>query len=123
MAVAGRLPRWTEWWHPEEVARLLPDPSVREAVAAEQPSLPLAFYEQVLPQPGHRGHAVFGYLLFGPPYEAQAADAVERGWLVEHEPGLHLHHVIDPDSVARRLVAMTQRLLPSSACSPSRLHS
>ena len=110
-AVAGRLPPWTEWWDEQEVARLFPDPQARAAISAEQPRLPLDYYQQQIPTPaGWNDGVACGYLLFGPPYDRQAAEAVERGWLVEREPGLHLHQIVDPDSVTARLIAMSRRL-------------
>lgn len=110
-AVAGGLPPWTQWWDAQDTAPLFPDPQTRAAISAEQPRLPLAYYEQQLPTPaGWNDGVACGYLLFGPPYDEQAANAVERGWLVEREPGLHLHQIVDPGSVTARLIAMSERL-------------
>ncbi len=47
----GRLPPWTEWWEEQDVAPLFPNPQSRVAVTAEQPRLPLAYYEQDVPVP------------------------------------------------------------------------
>lgn len=115
-AVAGCLPPWTQWWDERDVAPLFPNPRVRAAISAEQPHPPLAYYEQELPESfGWNDGAAFGYLLFGGPYAKQAADAAERGWLVEHEPGLHLHQIVDPDAVADRLIAMSRQLWTATA--------
>jgi len=106
----GRLPPWTEWWDEQDVAPLFPDPQTRAAVTAEQPRLPLAYYEQAVPVPVGWDSQPCGYLLFGPPYDEVAADARSRGWLVEELPGQHLHQIVDPDSVADRLITMAERL-------------
>jgi hypothetical protein len=105
----GRLPRWTTWWPEDDVARLFPDPQTRSAVSAEQPRLPLSYYEQQIPVPAGWDDRPCGYLLFGPPYDRMAQDARERGWDVEQTPGGHLHQLVDPDTVAARITVMTDR--------------
>ena len=108
-ATDGRLPRWTTWWGEDDVARLFPDPQTRSAVSADQPRLPLSYYEQQIPVPAGWDDRPCGYLLFGPPYDDMAQDARERGWDVEQIPGGHLHQLVDPDAVAARIAAMTRR--------------
>jgi len=105
----GRLPPWTTWWDEDDVALLFPDPQTRSTVSAEQPRLPLSYYEQQIPVPGGWDNRPCGYLLFGPPYDRMAQEARERGWDVEQVPGRHLHQLADPDTVAARIVAMTGR--------------
>lgn len=89
---------------------MFPDWEIRAAVTAEQPRLPLAYYEQLVPVPAGWSDQPCGYLLFGPPYDEVAADARHRGWLVEELPGQHLHQIVDPDGVADRLITMAERL-------------
>jgi Alpha/beta hydrolase family len=105
----GRLPQWTTWWDEDDVALLFPDLQTRSTVSAEQPRLPLSYYEQQIPVPGGWDNRPCGYLLFGPPYDRMAQEARERGWDVEQVPGRHLHQLVDPDTVAARIVAMTGR--------------
>lgn len=109
LATGGRLPQWTTWWSEDDVARLFPDRRTRSTVAAEQPRLPLSYYEQQLPVPAGWDRRPCGYLLFGPPYDRMADEARERGWDVDELPGGHLHQLVAPDAVAARLVAMTAR--------------
>jgi len=102
----GLLPRWTDWWDEADVAPLFPDPATREALTGEQPRLPLAYYQEQVPVPdGWQDHRC-AYLLFGPPYDAQAREARERGWAVRSIPGEHLHQVVDPGGVARCLLEL-----------------
>jgi hypothetical protein len=96
----GRLPGWTSWWDDAEIAPMFPDAATRRAVEAEQPRLPLAYYEQPVPAPAGWDDRPCGYLLFGPPYDEVAADARGRGWPVEHVAGRHLHQLVDPGAVA-----------------------
>src|SRR5262249_26789112 len=42
----GRLPQWTAWWDGSDMAPLFPDAQTREAVSAEQPRLPLSYWEE-----------------------------------------------------------------------------
>jgi pimeloyl-ACP methyl ester carboxylesterase len=109
-AHAGRLPPWTQWWDEEDVAALFPDASSRATICAEQPRLPLAYYEQTVPAPTGWDDRPCGYLAFGPTYAAEQGSARERGWLVESLPGNHLHLVVDPDTVTGVLLTMLQEL-------------
>lgn len=108
----GRLPPWTDWWDEADVAPLFPDPQTRAAVSAEQPRLPLAYYDRAVPVPAGWDAVPCGYLVFGPPYDELAAEAGQRGWPVEEIAGQHLHTIVDPDGVAERLIDMSHRLVP-----------
>jgi hypothetical protein len=108
-AIDGRLPPWTTWWDEGDVAALFPDPQTRSRVSAEQPRLPVSYYEQQIPVPDGWDNQPCGYLLFGPPYDRMAQESRERGWDVDHAPGRHLHQLVDPDTVTARVVAMTDR--------------
>jgi pimeloyl-ACP methyl ester carboxylesterase len=109
-ASGGLLPRWTDWWDEEEVAPLFPDPQTRQAVTEEQPRLPLSYYEASVPVPAGWDVRPCAYLLFGPPYDEAATEAHGRGWIVEQLPGGHLHQLVDPDGVARSLLAIADQL-------------
>jgi hypothetical protein len=65
----GRLPQWTAWWDEADIAPMFPDPRTRASVSAEQPQLPLSYYEQHIPVPDGWDKRPCGYLLFGAPYE------------------------------------------------------
>lgn len=96
----GRLPRWTDWWDEQDVAPMFPGPKIREVITAEQPRLPLAYYQEQVPVPDRWDDHPCAYLLFSPPYHDQANQARERGWTVRSLPGEHLHQIVDPDGVA-----------------------
>jgi pimeloyl-ACP methyl ester carboxylesterase len=106
----GLLPRWTDWWDEEQVAPLFPDQATRQAVSEEQPRLPLSYYEASVPVPAGWDAQPCAYLLFGPPYDELADEAGERGWIVERLPGAHLHQLVDPDGVARLLLAIADQM-------------
>jgi pimeloyl-ACP methyl ester carboxylesterase len=110
-AADGLLPRWTDWWDEDEVAPLFPDQATRQAVTEEQPRLPLAYYQASVPVPAGWGDAQpCAYLLFGPPYDELASEARGRGWIVEQLAGRHLHQLVDPDGVARALLAIADQM-------------
>lgn len=107
MAVNGMLPRWTDWWDESDIAPMFSDPAMRQKIVAEQPTLPLSYYEQRIPVPDGWDDQPCSYLLFGPPYDDIAADARERGWRTAHLPGAHLHQIIDPVGTARHILELT----------------
>jgi hypothetical protein len=107
IAAEGRLPQWTTWWEESAVAPLFPDPRTRSLVSAEQPRLPLSYYEQQFPVPPGWDHRPCGYLLFGPPYDRMAQDSRTRGWIVAEVPGGHLHQLVNPDAVTAHIVTTT----------------
>jgi pimeloyl-ACP methyl ester carboxylesterase len=109
-ASGGLLPPWTDWWDEDEVAPLFPDQATRQAVTEEQPRLPLSYYEASVPVPAGWDAQPCAYLLFGPPYDELASEARGRGWIVEQLPGAHLHQLVDPDGVARSLLAIAEQM-------------
>jgi hypothetical protein len=113
--VGGRLPQWTAWWDESDVAPMFPDSLTRGVVSAEQPRLPLSYYEERVPTPGGWDDRPCGYLLFGPPYERTAQDARERGWHVDHIPGRHLHQLVDPETVTGSIIALSDGWWPAAA--------
>nr|MDT0656407.1 hypothetical protein [Micromonospora sp. DSM 115978] len=84
-------------------------------VAAEQPRLPLSYYEQQLPVFAGWDHRPCGYLLFGPPYDHEAQESRTRGWSVAEVPGGHLHQLVDPDAVTAGILTITAGWSPPAA--------
>jgi hypothetical protein len=85
------------------VAVLAPD---RDGLDVER----IAHDEASVPVPAGWDARPCAYLLFGPPYDEVAAEARGRGWIVEQLPGRHLHQLVDPDAVARSLLAIADQL-------------
>ncbi len=96
--VDGLLPPWTSWWDEADVAALFPDGDVRARVEAEQPRMPLAYYDHLPPAPPGWAVPACGYIWFGAPYDKGADQAVGNGWPTGHLPGGHLHMLVDPDA-------------------------
>lgn len=108
LAVEGRLPRWTDWYDEEQLAPLFTGAVMREEVMAEQPRLPLAYYEQLIPVPAGWDQHQCAYLQFSPPYQPMADDARARGWRVVQLHGAHLHHIVKPADTARILLELME---------------
>jgi hypothetical protein len=104
--VDGLLPPWTSWWDEGDVAELFPDAQLRAQVEAEQPRMPLAYYDNLPPTPDDWTVPSVGYIWFGVPYDQGAARASRRGWPTAHVPGTHLHMLADPGAVAAALLEM-----------------
>lgn len=104
--VDGLLPPWTEWWDEADVAGLFPNADVRATVEAEQPRMPLAYYDHLPPAPDGWTVRPCGYIWFSTPYDKGAEQAAGYGWPTAHVPGGHLHMLIDPDTVAAAVLTM-----------------
>lgn len=106
-AVDGMLPPWTQWWDEHDVAPLFPDDQTRAEVQAEEPHLPLAYYEQSIPVTSRWDGRRCAYLKFSEGYEDAAAEARRRGWQVAELPGQHLHMLVDPVNTARLILELS----------------
>ena len=106
----GLLPRWSDWWPPEDIEPLLPDPAVRAGILADQPRLPLDYYQQTVPVPASWSSVRCAYLQFSAAYDGEAERARRAGWAVERLRGEHLHQVVDPDAVTDALLQLLTRL-------------
>jgi hypothetical protein len=104
----GLLPRWTEWWGDADLTPLFPDEATRARVTAEQPRLPLSYFEQRVPVPDGWDDHRCAYLLFSEAYADVAQRARKNGWVVRHLPGEHLHQLVDPASTGRELVSLAR---------------
>jgi hypothetical protein len=110
MARGGWLPTWSEWWGPEEMAELLPDPQVRERFVAECPRLPVAMFEEPLPcSPGWASRPG-GYLRLSHAYDEPAGQAEALGWPVVELDGHHLSVVTEPELVIEAVLDLISQL-------------
>lgn len=99
----GMLPPWTRWFDDADVAELFPDEDTRDQVELEQQSFPISYFEEYLPVPSGWDARPCAYLAFGETYASQRDEAARRGWPVRTLQGLHLHTLIDPESVAAQV--------------------
>ncbi|HEY6748591.1 MAG TPA: hypothetical protein VI357_23085 [Mycobacteriales bacterium] len=102
----GRLPRWSDWWGPDAMAEVVPDPDLRARIEADQPRLPLAFWDERVPVPASWPPPRVGYLQLSPAYDAEAAGAADQGWPVRTLPGQHLDLATRPADVAAEIMIL-----------------
>jgi hypothetical protein len=102
----GLLPPWTDWWPPEEVDRLFPDPGTKHRIAGEVQRVPLDYFRRSVPAPAKWTQLPCAYVSFGATYAAEAQHADELGWPTRLLDGLHLHSVVAPDDVARTVAGL-----------------
>jgi hypothetical protein len=103
---AGLLPPWTQWWADADVAALFPDAQARAEVEAEQPRVPLSYFETRLEIPSTWADVPSAYVAFGDTYADDILRAQRSGWPVSTLAGLHLHMLVEPDSVATAVTDM-----------------
>lgn len=115
MAVDGILPRWGNWWPDDITATLYPDTATRERVAAQEPELPIAFYEESVIVPARWSRRPCAYLRFSDAYEAEADKARRLHWPTLHVAGEHLHMLVDPTGVANGICDLAEKLNPGIA--------
>jgi hypothetical protein len=101
----GVLPPWTDWWDEADVAALFPDERTRRDVSAEQPRLPLAYFESAIPHVPGWDERHCGYVVFNDAYREEALDARAHGWPVREVKGEHLHMLVDPVATAAAIKA------------------
>jgi hypothetical protein len=106
IAMEGVLPPWPAWWSPVVMAGLVPDIEDRQAITAEAPRLPEAFYDVAVPVPAHWEPDHCAYLRLSPAYDEALAEARVRGWRTEALAGRHLDLLARPEAVTRALVRL-----------------
>jgi pimeloyl-ACP methyl ester carboxylesterase len=104
--IQGGLPPWDE----TVLRDALPDPTLRARFLAELQPVPLAVYEEPIPEPPDWDDAPCGYLRFSSPYKAAAAEARAAGWEYAELPGGHFSPLTDPGAVTLTLVLLCARL-------------
>lgn len=101
-ALDGLLPPWHEWWPPDILARLVPDEGVRAAVAAENPTVSRAFYEEPVALPELWWQRPAGFLQLSPGYDDERARADRWSWQQVVWTGSTLISSLDPASSPTR---------------------
>ena len=99
----GRLPPWSEWFGPGVMEQLMPDDFLRAAVVAELPTLPLSYFEGVIPVPIGWMRTSCRYVLLSEAYTEEAAEAKSRGWQVYELLGSHLDILTRPVEITDAL--------------------
>jgi pimeloyl-ACP methyl ester carboxylesterase len=114
-AVDGLLPRWSTWFEEDLMRELLPDQADRAAVERELPTLPVAYFEETVPNPDGWDRVPCAYLRLSQAYDEAAADASRRGWRAGSLDGHHLSIVAAPNAVADALIRLAEPLFSNEA--------
>jgi hypothetical protein len=108
----GWLPPWPDWWRPDELARLLPDPMVRARFVRGCPRLPLALLEEVFPEVPGWPDAPCAYLRLSEEYREPCDEARRLSWPVIELASHHLGLITDPETVTDAILELVDQLLP-----------
>lgn len=98
----GVLPPWSDWFGPDALAEILPDPVMRERLRDESPRLPLDFFAEPAPLSVWSGPQV--YVRLSDAYLAEAERMAAAGVPVLVRPSHHLAMLTDPAMVAEALL-------------------
>lgn len=108
--VDGHLRRWLEWWPDEVVDALVPDAEERAALLADMPSLPRSFYDESIPVPDGWTEERCAYLKLSDGYDAEYAEAGQRGWPRTELAADHLAIHTQPSRVVTAIQALIEQL-------------
>jgi hypothetical protein len=105
LAVDGVLPKWADWWT-TALDRLVPNPTIRAALYADMPRVPLDFFRGTVRAASGWTRLSCGYVRLSEAFEASASEAEARGWPVVRFRASHLHLAVDPRAVAEAIIAV-----------------
>jgi hypothetical protein len=107
----GYLPRWSDWWSPDVIERLVPHPDQRRQLVGEMVAVPRSFFdaEVELPVGWHRRPAA--YVQSSAAYDDDANRAERWGWPTVRLDGGHLDLAVDPLRIAPHVVDLVGVLL------------
>jgi hypothetical protein len=109
--VNGTLRWWLDWWPPEVVAEILPDPADRELLAADMPNLPRALYDHDVAVPPRWSEQPCGYVQLSTAYDADHAEAIARGWPTQQLATTHLATVTEPSEVLEAIRGVIDQII------------
>jgi hypothetical protein len=98
------LSPWHEWWPPDTMAELVPDPKLRRRIIEETPRLPRSFYDESVPLPSGWRSRTCGYVQLSPAYDEDRQRAERYGWPVRRLQGQHLDIAVRAEAVAQQVV-------------------
>ncbi len=97
--VSGLLLMWLDWWPPETIVELLPNPEDRAEFRADMPRLPRSFYDEQVPMPPGWSDWPCCFVDLSGAYRAEFEETEKRGWPRMSVDGTHLSVYTDPETV------------------------
>ncbi|MFZ1889260.1 MAG: hypothetical protein WAU33_14605 [Candidatus Binataceae bacterium] len=110
LARNGLLPPWHEWFPPEVISALIPDPNARQRFIGELPRIRVAYLEERAPTTGADRFLRCGYLQLSDGYGAFANKAGKAGWVTLRASADHLAVLTRPEVVCTALVSLLEAL-------------
>jgi hypothetical protein len=110
LAADGHLPPWNQWFDADPAPRLIADAARRSTFVQELPRAPFAFLEAACPAEHRWERLPAAYAQLSTAYDAEAAQAGERGWAVRSARLNHLAMLSHPDKVAAVLSELSESL-------------
>jgi pimeloyl-ACP methyl ester carboxylesterase len=106
----GILPPWCDWWD-QDIRHLFPDDGSRRQCESEMRRLPLDYFRSDVDGTGW-DDLPSAYLAFGDVYAAERERASHAGFpTATIDAAEHLHQLISPEDVARRIDQLVQAAL------------
>ncbi|WP_289020085.1 hypothetical protein [uncultured Ornithinimicrobium sp.] len=105
----GLLPPWTRWWSREDLDGVIPADDF-DHLDRDCPRLPLSYFDAQLVAPQGWVEAPNAYLAFDTTYARELTLAQERGWPHTVTRGGHLHFLLEPVTVAAKILHLIERL-------------
>jgi hypothetical protein len=101
----GRFPTWSL----DDLQEVIPDETLRRQMVAEIQPRGLSFFTEPIPVFEGWPDAACVYIRFSAPYEKPAAQAFQQGWITEEINAGHFHMLVDPGTVADRIIEAVKR--------------
>jgi hypothetical protein len=101
----GRFPAWSI----DDLQEVIPDESLRRQLVAQIHPRGLSFFTEPIPVFEGWPDAPCVYIRFSAPYEKPAAQAFQQGWITEEINAGHFHMLVDPGTVADRIIETVKR--------------
>jgi pimeloyl-ACP methyl ester carboxylesterase len=102
----GLLRGWLDWWPEQTIVSLLPDETMRQQLAADQPRLRRSFYDEVVPVPDGWTRLPAAYLQLSGAYDDDHDRAAAFGWPTRGLSSTHLAPVTAPHDLAPALLTL-----------------
>ncbi|HEX2991578.1 MAG TPA: alpha/beta fold hydrolase [Anaerolineales bacterium] len=97
-------------WSFDDLQEVLPDESVRRQMISELRPRGLTFFTEPIPVFEGWPDAPCIYIQFSQAYDQPAAQAMEKGWIVESLKAGHFHMLVDPGVVTDRIINSLDRI-------------
>ena len=104
----GCVPAWDQWFPPDALGALLPDPAMREDFLAGLTPTPIAYLEEVEPALDLPEDVAWSYLRLSKTYEDEASVARAHGIATLRLDRHHLAMMTHPDDVATALINLVR---------------